>query len=92
VKLQFAAVILSVAVGSVASAAGRPSGFDVWMACRGDIKVVCPHEGLFNLGALKTCMKVNFSQLGPRCQEVVVGHQISRPELASRTDPRRSPQ
>ena len=83
-----AAIVAAFAATGVASAADQPSGLDVWLTCRDDLKVVCPNSGLFNLGALKRCMKDNFSQLGPRCQSVVVRYH-GRPELASRSDPPR---
>jgi hypothetical protein len=89
VKMKLAAVVVAFAASGVASAADRPSGLDVWLTCRDDVKVVCPNGGLFNLGALKRCMKDNFSQLGPRCQAVVVRYHNGQAELASRSEPPR---
>jgi len=89
VKLKVAAIIAAFAASGVASAADRPSGVDVWLTCRNDVKVVCPNAGLFDLSGMKRCMKENFSQLGPRCQAAVVRYHSGRPELASRGDPPR---
>jgi hypothetical protein len=86
VKIRLAAVVATLAASGVASAADRPSGLDVWLTCRDDVKVVCPNTGLFNLDAMKRCMKDNFSQLGPRCQAEVVRYHNARPELAARSD------
>ncbi len=86
-KIGPATVIAVIAAGGTASAAGRPSGLDVWLTCRNDVKVVCPNTGLFHLSALKLCMREKFSQLGPKCQSVVVRYQDGRPVLASRSDP-----
>ena len=88
-KIRLAAIVAAFAASGVASAADRPSGLDVWLTCRDDVKVVCPNAGLFDIPEMKRCMKDNFSQLGPRCQAVVVRFQNSRPELASRGDPTR---
>ena len=89
VKIRVAAMVATLTASGVATAADRPSGLDVYLTCRDDLKVICPSSGLFNLDALKRCMKNNFSQLGPRCQAVVVRYQNGRPELASRSDPPR---
>jgi hypothetical protein len=89
VKMRLAAIVAALAASGVASAADRPSGVDVWLTCRDDVKAICPNAGLFNLDALKRCMKDNFGHLGPRCQAVVVRYQDGRPELASRSDPPR---
>jgi hypothetical protein len=88
-KTRAAAIAVVFATCGVASAADRPSGLEVWLTCRNDVKVTCPNTGLFNLSALKRCMKDNFSHLGPRCQSVVVRYQNGQPELASRSDPPR---
>ena len=85
-KIRLAAIVAAFAASGVASAADRPSGLDVWLTCRDDVKVVCPNTGLFNLDAMKRCMKDNFSQLGPRCQAAVVRYHNARPELAARSD------
>jgi hypothetical protein len=89
VKMRLAAIVVAFAAGGVASAADRPSGLDVWLTCRDDVKVVCPNAGLFDLSGMKRCMKDNFGQLGARCQAVVVRYQNGRAELASRGDPPR---
>jgi hypothetical protein len=68
---------------SAAEAVQRPSGFEVWRTCSSDIRVVCPHAGIFNLGALKSCMKDNFAQLSSRCQAAVSRYQQGRREVAS---------
>jgi len=64
-------IIIPALVLCIAAAAERPSGFDVWQTCRGDIRTVCPGKGILNLGELKSCMRVNFSQLGARCQTII---------------------
>jgi hypothetical protein len=84
-----AAIAAALAASGVASAADSPSGVDVWLTCRDDVKVICPNAGLFNLDALKRCMKDNFGQLGARCQAAVVRYRNGRPELASRNEPPR---
>jgi hypothetical protein len=86
VKRRVAAVVIAFGASGVATAADRPSGLDVWMTCRDDLKIVCPNSGLFDLGALKRCMRNNFSQLGPRCQSAVVRYQSGKSELVSRSD------
>jgi hypothetical protein len=85
-KMKFAAIVAVLVVGGVASAADRPSGLDVWLTCRDDVKMVCPNSSLLNVDGLKRCMKDNFSQLGPRCRAAALRYQSSRPELASRGD------
>lgn len=85
-KPGVAPVVATFAASGVASAADRPSGLKVYLTCRDDQKVICPSSGLFNRDGLERCMKNNFSQLGPRCQAVVVRYQNGRPEPASRTD------
>ena len=87
--MKAAAIAAALAACGVANAADRPSGFDVWLTCRNDVRLICPGAGLFNLGVLKRCMKDNFSRLGVQCQSVVVRYQNSQPELASRGDPPR---
>ena len=88
-KMRLAAIAAAIAFSGAASAADRPSGLDVWLTCRDDVKVVCPNTGLFNVSGMKRCMKDNFSQLGLRCQAAVVRYQNGRAELASRGDPPR---
>ena len=73
-------VMVIPAVAFCLAAADRPNGLEVWQTCREDIRTVCPGRGILNLGALKSCMKVNFSQLGSRCQTVIRRYQGGRRE------------
>lgn len=82
-NLQRLIVIPAVAV--CLAAADRPSGLEVWQTCREDGKVVCPGMGPLNQGELKSCMKDNFSQLGPRCQTIIRRYQEGRREVANRS-------
>jgi hypothetical protein len=66
------------AVALCLAAADRPSGLEVWQTCREDAKIVCPGLGPLNQGALKSCMKGNFSQLGSRCQTIIRRYQEGR--------------
>jgi hypothetical protein len=75
-KLHQIAIIPAVAL--CIAAADRPSGLEVWQTCREDARVVCPGLGPLNQGALKSCMKGNFSQLGSRCQTVIRQYQEGR--------------
>ena len=76
--MQLPRVIIIPAVALCLAAAERPSGFDVWQTCHDDIRTVCPGKGILNLGELKSCMRVNFSQLGARCQTIIRLYETAR--------------
>lgn len=69
---------LALALAAATAASAHPSGLQAWLTCQRDIHAVCPGAGLFHLGALKACMRENFSQLGERCQSVVRDYQAGR--------------
>lgn len=81
-KLHLVMVIAAVAFSL--AGAERPSGLEVWQACREDARIVCPGMGPLNQGALKSCMKDNFSQLGQRCQTIIRLYQEGRRYVANR--------
>ena len=68
------ASVLTLAALAGAAQAGETGTQAEQAACRPDVRKLCGHIGAGESDKYRECLQTHFSELSPKCQEVLMNH------------------